>query len=341
MRFERTDFFPPHTGDNILPLSPFFSRFFAILFPIEEAVFSTTGSRCVAILSSSSGKTLAQQLSAHIKKCTGKEICCVDIARHFLVPVLSFVAALRYGLVTGTLEEGQTAYLFWCTNYLYESDVQPHETDQYLVGTRQFRALLCATSALPTSGQEFWTKILDGKTILSRYGATEIGPVFTPSIDSDSVPPGSVGPVLTITLSKGHQGEVLIKGPCLFDEVATSKARDADGDDLSVLADDEFSQRVAAVVGLKIEQTTYKCPGNGWVGKYFTLDDLRADRRTKLAGYKIPTLLRVVVHEILKTSIGKVVKGVLGPKFFPVDYEQHPDVQIWSPVKRSVPDPRL
>ncbi|EER40121.1 AMP dependent synthetase and ligase [Histoplasma capsulatum H143] len=201
--------------------------------------------------------------------------------------------------------------------------MEPHETDQYLVGTRQFRALLCATSALPTSGQEFWTKILDGKTILSRYGATEIGPVFTPSIDSDSDPPGSVGPVLTITLSEGHQGEVLIKG-----------------DDLSVLADDEFSRRVAAVVGLKIEQTTYKCPGNGWVGKYFTLDDLRADRRRKLAGYKIPTLLRVVVHEILKTGIGKVVKGVLGPKFFPVDYEQHPDVQIWSPVKRSVPDPR-
>lgn len=104
---------------------------------------------------------------------------------------------------------------------------------------------------------------------------------------------------------------------------------------------DEFSPRVAAVVGLKIEQTTYKCPGNGWVGKYFTLDDLRADRRRKLADYKIPTLLRVVVHGILKTGIGKVVKGVLGPQFFPVDYKQHPDAQIWSPVKQSVPDPRL
>ncbi|KAG5296522.1 acyl-CoA synthetase [Histoplasma capsulatum G186AR] len=100
--------------------------------------------------------------------------------------------------------------------------MEPHETDQYLVGTRQFRALLCATSALPTSVQEFWTKILDGKTILSRYGATEIGPVFTSSIDSDSVPPGSVGPVLTITLSEGHQGEVLIKGPYMFSKYETS-----------------------------------------------------------------------------------------------------------------------
>lgn len=38
------------------------------------------------------------------------------------VPVLSFVAALRYGLVMGALEEGRIAYLFWCTNYLYGSD---------------------------------------------------------------------------------------------------------------------------------------------------------------------------------------------------------------------------
>lgn len=101
------------------------------------------------------------------------------------------------------------------------------------------------------------------------------------------------------------------------------------------VADDEFGQRVAAVVSLRDDQTTYKCPGNGWMGKHFTLDNLRTDLRRKLAGYKIPTLLRVVGGEIPKTGTGKVVKRVLGPKFFPVDYHKDPGVQMWSSVKQT------
>ncbi|PGG96964.1 hypothetical protein GX51_07569 [Blastomyces parvus] len=600
MRFDRTDFFPPHGGDNVLPLSPFFSKLLryahrksqriairdvnlaiektyieflsdvlavrnalrsslsleskqelqagedvyialiapggyayavgfvaicalgaavvpmskkfghkypqnkgpvlmevseATLLPVEEALYFTTKSRCAAILSSSCGKCLAQQLSAHLKKSASKEVCYLDIAQHFRVSALLpgdiVLSSDKYlddngaGVViftSGTTgppkgavmrraflhdTSGAVADHFGVTEndvilhvlpvhhatgiginflpYIYSGacvefrsgsfDVvwlwerwkkgglhifsgvptiymrmmrhfeqkiallPPHEVSQYIAGARQFRALLCGTSALPTPVQEFWTKLLGGKTILSRYGASEIGPAFTPSIDSGPVPPGSVGPVFpgsTVKLSEGDQGEVLIKGPYmfskyLFDEVATANAHDADGfyktGDLARregcnyfilgrasidiiksggykisaldiereilglsyvsevmvvgVADDEFGQRVAAVVSLRADQTTYECPGNGWAGKHLTLDDLRADLRRKLAGYKMPTLLRLVGGEIPKTGTGKVVKRVLGPIFFPADYHKDPEVQIWSSVKQTNPPPKL
>ncbi|OJD23564.1 hypothetical protein ACJ73_05082 [Blastomyces percursus] len=579
MRFDRTDFFPPHTGDNVLPLSPFFSKLLryahrksqriairdvnlaiektyiefltdvlvvrnalrsnlslesmrelqvggdvyiallapggyeyavgfvaicalgaavvpmTVLLPVEEALYFMIKSRCVAILSSSGGKGLAQQLSAHLKKTTSKEVYYLEIAQHFRASALPpgdiVLSSDKYlddngaGVViftSGTTgppkgavmrraflhdTSGAVADHFGVTKndvilhvlpvhhatgiginflpYIYSgacvefrsgsfdvvwlwerwkkgglhifsgvptiymrmmrhfeqkiARMPPHEVGQYIAGARQFRALLCGTSALPTPVQEFWTKLLGGKTILSRYGASEIGPVFTPSIDSGPIPPGSVGPVFpgsTVKLSEGDQGEVLIKGPYmfskyLFDEVATANAHDADGfyktGDLARregcnyfilgrasidiiksggykisaldiereilglpyvcevmvvgVADDEFGQRVAAVVSLRDDQTTYKCPGNGWVGKHLTLDDLRTELRRKLARYKIPTLLKVVRGEIPKTGTGKVVKRVLGPKFFPMDYHRDPEVQIWSSVKQTHPYPKL
>ncbi|OJD14067.1 hypothetical protein AJ78_05544 [Emergomyces pasteurianus Ep9510] len=572
MGFDRTDFFPPHAGDNVLPLSPFFSKLLryahrksqrvairdvnlaiektyieflsdvlavrnalrsslspeaqgalqageevyialiaaggyeyavgfvaicalgaavvpmTVLLPVEEATYFIVKSRCAAILSSSSGKSLAEQLSAHLKKTTSESIPCIDISRHFraspLLPSDIVLSSDKYlddngpGVViftSGTTgppkgavmrraflhdTSGAVADHFGVTEndvilhvlpvhhatgiginflpYIYsgacvefrsgsfdvvwlwerwkkgglhifsgvptiymrmmryfEQKIAPlpsHEVDQYIAGARQFRALLCGTSALPTPVQEFWTKILDGKTILSRYGASEIGPGFTPSVDSGPVPPGSVGPLFpgsTVKLSEGDTGEVLIKGPYmfskyLFDETATAKAHDAEGfyktGDLARregsnyfilgrasidiiksggykisaldiereilglpyvsevmvvgVADDEFGQRVAAVVSLRDDQTTYKCPGNGWVGEDFLLENLRADLRRRLAGYKMPTLLRVIPGEIPKTGTGKVVKRVLGPMFFPVDYHRNPEVQVWSSAKQ-------
>ncbi|KAK2803504.1 putative NRPS-like protein biosynthetic cluster [Emmonsiellopsis sp. PD_5] len=273
----------------------------------------------------------------------------------------------------------------------FEQKIAPlpqHEVDQYIAGARQFRALLCGTSALPTPVQDFWTKILDGKTILSRYGASEIGPAFTPSVETGPVPPGSVGPLFpgsTVKLSEGDEGEVLIKGPYmfskyLFDETATANAHDADGfyktgdlarregknyyilgrASLDILksggykisaldiereilglpyvsevmvvgvADEEYGQRVAAAVSLRDDQVRYACDGNGRVGASFTLEDLRRDLRDKLAGYKMPTLLRVIEGELPKSGTGKVVKKVLGPKFFPDNYTRCPEVQVWS-----------
>lgn len=91
------------------------------------------------------------------------------------------------------------------------------------------------------------------------------------------------------------------------------------------VSDEEFGQRVAAAVCLSAK--------NG--GKKLILDTLRADLRSKLAGYKMPTVLRIVDGELPKSGMGKVQKKILGPKYFPEEYEKDPDVQVWKRGNRS------
>ena len=86
--------------------------------------------------------------------------------------------------------------------------------------------------------------------------------------------------------------------------------------------DEEFGQRVAATVSLKTDQTTTR--------KNLTLADLRNDLRSKLTGYKIPTILRVIKGELPKSGTGKVQKKILGPQFFPSNYRNIPEIQVWS-----------
>ena len=268
----------------------------------------------------------------------------------------------------------------------YERKLAKIPTDQrnaYVDGARQFRAMLCGTSALPSPVQKFWTNICGGKKILTRYGGTEFGGVFKVAMDSDDTPDGSVGepiPGVDIKLSEEKEGEVLVKSPYmfskyLFDEEATARAHDAHGyfktgdiarkegkhyfilgrasldiiksggykisaldiereilslhyiDEVMVVGveDDEFGQRVAALISLREDQEKQK----------LTISDLRADLRHRLAGYKMPTLLRVVQGQLPKTSSGKVLKKVLGPRFFPRDWKAVQEVQAWSPKPRA------
>jgi len=82
----------------------------------------------------------------------------------------------------------------------------------------QFRAMICGTSALPRPMQEFWTRVRKGKTILTRYGSTEVGAVLKVPLDG-SVPDGSVGGIVAgveLKLSEGDEGEILVKSPHLF-----------------------------------------------------------------------------------------------------------------------------
>lgn len=83
--------------------------------------------------------------------------------------------------------------------------------------------------------------------------------------------------------------------------------------------DEEFGQRVAAAIVLR-----------GDVREHLALDELRSDLRGSLAGYKMPTLLRVV-KEIPKNATGKVMKKILVKELFPAD--GHPDVQRWTSPK--------
>ncbi|KAJ5793927.1 hypothetical protein N7457_000526 [Penicillium paradoxum] len=91
--------------------------------------------------------------------------------------------------------------------------------------------------------------------------------------------------------------------------------------------DEEFGQRVAATVSLKKDQKTTR--------KTLTLSELREDLRSKIAGYKMPTILRVVPDELPKSATGKVQKKILGPQFFPPNYQQLPEVQVWSKEKKA------
>ncbi|EXJ63847.1 hypothetical protein A1O7_00182 [Cladophialophora yegresii CBS 114405] len=95
--------------------------------------------------------------------------------------------------------------------------------------------------------------------------------------------------------------------------------------------DIEFGQRVGAVVSLRddeVAQQFYK--ENNRNPKNLSLGDLRADVRDRLAGYKLPTLLRLVKGELPKSGTGKVVKKTLGPQYFPQNYQEDREVQVWS-----------
>ncbi|KAK4494064.1 hypothetical protein PRZ48_014328 [Zasmidium cellare] len=85
--------------------------------------------------------------------------------------------------------------------------------------------------------------------------------------------------------------------------------------------DEEYGQRVAAAVVLRQD-----------LKEHLTIDELRGDLRTSLAGYKMPTVLRIV-PELRKNATGKVMKKVLVKELFPV--EGHPDVQRWQSPKKA------
>lgn len=85
--------------------------------------------------------------------------------------------------------------------------------------------------------------------------------------------------------------------------------------------DEEFGQRVAAAVVLR----------DGTEG--LSLERLRLDLRETLAGYKMPTMMRVV-RELRKNATGKVLKKILGPELFPM--EGSPEVQTWRAKRGGV-----
>ncbi|KAI6859501.1 acetyl-CoA synthetase-like protein [Hortaea werneckii] len=90
--------------------------------------------------------------------------------------------------------------------------------------------------------------------------------------------------------------------------------------------DEEFGERVASAVVLKDDAEDSTLGANK-----LTLQKLREDLRARLTGYKLPTLLRLVDGELPKSGTGKVVKKILGPQFFPAQYQSISEIQVWSP----------
>ena len=67
---------------------------------------------------------------------------------------------------------------------------------------------------MPAPVQEFWTRLRNGKTTLTRYGGTEFA-VFKVPLGDEGIPIGSVGklvPSMDVKLSEGDDGEVMVKG---------------------------------------------------------------------------------------------------------------------------------
>ena len=103
--------------------------------------------------------------------------------------------------------------------------------------------------------------------------------------------------------------------------------------------DDEYGQRGAAAVVLR-EGVSTKLEREyivhllilKWQVPSLSLERLRMDLREHLAGYKMPTLLRVV-GELPKSSSGKVVKRELKKLLFPG--QGHPDIQFWKSRKEK------
>lgn len=85
--------------------------------------------------------------------------------------------------------------------------------------------------------------------------------------------------------------------------------------------DEEFGQRVAALISLRQDQHV----------RELSIDRLRDHLSERLSRYKMPTLLRVVEGELPKGSSGKVLKKTLGPQMFPRDWESMDEIQVWRP----------
>lgn len=73
----------------------------------------------------------------------------------------------------------------------------------------------------------------------------------------------------------------------------------------------------------------------------YTIEGLRGDLKERLAGYKMPTLLRIVEGDLPKTASGKVLKKQLGVTYFPAEWEKEKEVQVWRPKARVEMKARL
>lgn len=72
----------------------------------------------------------------------------------------------------------------------------PAEIQSYIDAARSFRIMMSGSAALPFSLQTKWIKLLDGKRILERYGATEFSSVFSVK-PGDSKNPDVTGPSIS------------------------------------------------------------------------------------------------------------------------------------------------
>ncbi|KAF1849790.1 uncharacterized protein K460DRAFT_372213 [Cucurbitaria berberidis CBS 394.84] len=145
------------------------------------------------------------------------------------------------------------------------------------------------------------------KKIVQRYRATGFIAIFKVHLEDKKAPDRPVTEIasgIDVRLFVGDRGEVLVKSPRLLYIAEVMAGVDDNG----------LEQRMAALILLQDEDLTDTFLKTYCNTEYIlTIDDLRRDLRNRLAGYKLPTALRVVSGELPKTATRKVQKKLLGP----------------------------
>ncbi|KAF7617987.1 hypothetical protein AFLA_006894 [Aspergillus flavus NRRL3357] len=163
---------------------------------------------------------------------------------------------------------------FWYGMMLhYESHISklPEQVIQdYIDGVRYIRDA-CATGAMPSSRvKQFWQEMRGGKPLRVLYGSTETQEIamWDGAIGSEEADLGTPFPHVTMKLSEGDQGELLVKTPSMFlgylnSPDATAKRLDAEGffktGDLATLENGRFIFKGRANMDL-FKFFTYKVP---------------------------------------------------------------------------------
>ncbi|UZP43538.1 hypothetical protein NXS19_011350 [Fusarium pseudograminearum] len=224
--------------------------------------------------------------------------------------------------------------LKWFIEQLPEQEQVP-----YKQSATQFRAFLCGSSALQEHVQDFWAAEM-GRPILARYGATEIPGCIRVSVELRDVPKGSTPNMFAKylmepeTTKNAHDADgwyrtgdiarregnfYFIVGRASVDIIKSGgykiSALDIERACLALpyvneamvvgVEDDEFGQRVGAVLALK---------------------NVKASDVT----------LAKVRRELPKGATGKVQKKILGPELIPSPgYEKLPQVQVWKNPRQA------
>ncbi|MCJ1363331.1 hypothetical protein MMC16_002438 [Acarospora aff. strigata] len=142
--------------------------------------------------------------------------------------------------------------------------------DEYVKGAQHLRDA-CATGAmLPGPVKEFWREMRGGRLLKQLFGTTETQEIAMCELESGSVENdlGTPLPNVTLKLSEGEEGEVLVKTPSLFlgylnSPDATAECFDSEGffktGDLAIFQDGRYIFQGRANMDL-YKFYTYKVP---------------------------------------------------------------------------------
>ncbi|GIK06541.1 putative NRPS-like protein biosynthetic cluster [Aspergillus viridinutans] len=271
--------------------------------------------------------------------------------------------------------------------------LSPEERDEYVRGARGLRLARVSGQVSAPSMLRFWREVI-GKPLTVCYGSTEMASrALQGTAHTDAYIDRCIGrpvPGVTVKLSEGDHGELLIKGPSMFshylnDEAATRAAFDDEGfyrtGDLAHRVGDQYvldgrasadfvrhrggykvpvleveahllelpyiseayilsvpdlqdGARVAALVRLRVQQTSHGALE--WTEEKHKVDlrTIRSDLADKLSKYKLPTALRILQdgETVPETRTGKPIRKQAVERYFPVseDFALPAAVEVWD-----------